>query len=117
MGLDLAVLPNPYGGAFPANMWGGFSRIGFQRDYLLFERIRELPAEPLPEGHLVDDYGDEGLEQTDKDNYGDRLQVVKAGEFKKIQVESIPDLSAWNLAAIAFLTHLPLEAPVILYWR
>lgn len=109
MGIDLAVLPNRYYDA--PNLGDGYNRLGFWRDYELFEKIRALPSRRLEPEREFAYYGDEGIENTHTDEYGKLLEYVEARQFVGIHSDN-----QWNEAILIFLQSLPLKMPVVLYW-
>jgi hypothetical protein len=121
MGLDLSVVPVNY---HQMDWWLGNNRLGFNRDYFLFEQIDSkgrtdldpLPKicnpKPLPPNVQFDWYDDEGLETITTDPYGTPLTYVTAGELAEVKSEH-----DWNAAIIAMMKALPPQTPVVLYWH
>lgn len=125
MGLDLAICPIKWQSS---GWWLGFDRLGFERDYGLFEQImnrgRQNPEDNIQQvcrpKEIADDvkfdwYGDEGIEKkTTHDPYGDPLTFCYASEFHKINTDHCGD---WNKAVIEFLKTLPIQTPIVLWWH
>ena len=68
---------------------------------------------PLPEGVMVDVYGDEGLETTSEDPYGHRLTWTTCGELAKVDVSH---RHSSVQAVWAMLAAFDPDLRVYLYW-
>ena len=109
MGLDLTLHPNRWRSENPLLLYG----LRLDRNYDLFDAIREKNMVPIPSACLYPD-DDKGLVETVTDPYGAPLMQVWAGVLAAIPAEVWG--SSWNKAAHAFLQHIPPDAPIILYW-
>ena len=114
MGLDLTVYPITV--ARSNDRWLAYQRLGLERDYDLFDRIKRLEWFPLLVRNVshVDFYRDEGIESDTEDAYGNPLRFVLAGSFKDV---AQPDDTQWNRAVLNFLASIPPAMPVILDWN
>ena len=125
MGLDLTVCPIKYGERDSFDWWLGHERLGFEREYDLFEQIesrgRQEPDEPIekvcnpqpiPPHIKFEWYGDEGIEDRKENPYGEPLTFVRAFEFLKVQAKN-----PWNKCVVDFLKSLPPQTPIVLWWH
>ena len=116
MGIDLKVLASNLrerGGEFLAT-----ASLRFDRDQRLLAQF-SLDAKPcivrlLPEGLKVGHYEDEGLKFDDMDRYGKPLTFTTPADIKRLRFPD--DLNPWNRAVLAFLTELPEDTRLVLYW-
>src|SRR5262249_12106296 len=69
---------------------------------------------PLPAGLKVGHYEDEGLRYDEVDRHGHPLTYTTPADLERLHLPE--DLSPWNRAALSFLTALPRDTRVILYW-
>ena len=111
MGLDLTVCPMPY----TIDRFNDLlsTRVDLHRDYAMFEQIGSLPS--LKAALPVRWYEDDGLKLRDTNPYGGALRYTTASEFAAVKVPD--DATVWNRAVIAFLTALPPETRVYLWWH
>ena len=108
LGIDLTIVPDAYG--LPGRLLA-YQRIEVGRDYSLYDRIRA--AKPRVLGRGVDWYEDGGLRPRTTDPYGDELTFLTAGAL--VEVESG---EFWrSKAAWAYLSELPPETVVLLWWH
>lgn len=116
MGLDLKVMASHFrerrGEFLPT------ATLRFDRDAGLFAQLAwdatPCLVHPLPEGLRVGCYEDEGLRFTDVDRDGNRLTYTTSADLRLLRVPD--DFAEWNRAILAFLTTLPPDARVVLYW-
>lgn len=116
MGLDLTVMASHYrerrGEMLPTAI------LRFDRDTALFAQLsaEATPSlvHPLPDGLTVGVYEDSGLRFTDTDRYGNPLYYSTPTDLRGLVVAD--DTAPWNRAIIAFLTALPPDTRLILYW-
>jgi len=123
MGLDLTLVPIRHHEGM--DWWLGHERLGLDRDglgHMILNRNEDgqklaAPLKPkrLPRKVHFDWYGDEGIERTTTDSYGDPLFYVKAGDLAKAAGHWKG--SPWNEAAMAFVKALPADTPIILWWH
>lgn len=126
MGLDLCfyVVAN---GDNPGNSWYPTAKLDTDRDYSLYDAIKELSKETLP---LVGikfscDNGDDRRPDGERkygratvDSYGDRLTYTTAGILSSLcYPDFIWSLSEVNQATLAYLRTLPSNWIVVLYWH
>jgi hypothetical protein len=69
---------------------------------------------PLPEGLRVGCYEDDGLRFVDADRYGEPLTFTTPAALHPLL--DAEHASPWNRAVLAFLTSLPGETRIVLYW-
>jgi hypothetical protein len=105
-----------------------FDHYGFTHGPLLaFERVRldwqnydgfdRLAAEAVPYTKGVMWYGDAGLESaTTIDSYGDELKYVTAYTLER-HLSNVSYLSAWDKAVLAFISALPADTQIVLWWN
>lgn len=127
MGMDLALIPfGPFwrdGGLSGARVdIISSTRLDTWREYEFYAQITEEMGElgdkpvcdpqPLPKNVILHVYEDEGLKELDEDPYGEKLTYVTAGELAKTKPKT-----PWNKSVIAFISTLPEDMPVILWWH
>lgn len=116
MGVDLRLLP------FDADR-GEFAYshtiLELGRDYALHEKIRKLRSMPVPSGFTSfsgrGDDGDTCYGATIETPYGEPVEWVLAGELCAIELEeggTYIERAIW-----AYLSHLPPQTKVALYWH
>jgi hypothetical protein len=104
-----------------------FDRYGFTNGPLLaFERMRldwqnydafdRLKAYAQPFERGVDWYGDEGVYPTYADAYENPLTYVTAYTLEK-HLSNVSSLSARDKAVLAFLSALPSDTKIVLWWH
>lgn len=111
MGLDLKVLASHFRERRGEMLVTATLR--FDRDAGLFEQLT-ANATPIPDGLKVGLCDDAGLKYTDTDGRGERLTCVTPAEVTQLTVPA--DTAQWNRAVVAFLSALPAETRIILYW-
>lgn len=114
MGIDLTIVPARR--AIVDKWFLAYDRLSCERDYVFFDAIKELPSRELPENVTFDWYGDEGCVRETTDKYGDLLHYVKAGAFREIKIQD-SHLHHKNRAILAFLSYLPPDTWVVLWWH
>jgi len=133
MGMDLTLYPFSCWDTYSRD-WNegkhvhflGFDRLNFSRQYHIFSQINEevmgpnkLPAvckpKPLPTTVRFSNYEDEGLKERKTDPYGSPLTYVTAGELSKVKPRK--ETGDWNKAILTFISSLPAEMPVLLWWH
>ena len=113
MGVDLTIVPQRYCGI--GNWFLGYDRISIDRNYKLFDRIKEISTIRFPENVKFDWYDDEGLIETKEDCYGDQLKYVHAETLANVFKES--ELSDRDKATQAYLELLPPDYWIVLWWH
>lgn len=116
MGLDLTVMASHFrerrGEMIPT------ATVRFDRDTALFAQLAidasPCLAHPLTDGLRVGVYEDTGLRFTDTDRYGHHLCYTTPSDLRGLVVPD--DAAPWNRAIVAFLTALPPDTRLILYW-
>jgi len=121
MGLDLTLCLHRY----PSRWWLAYDRLGLHRDYNLFGQISSrgrgdgpivCNPKPLPEGTEFCWYGDEGLENDVKtDQYDAPLTYVTAEELSRVKPP--PEGSKWNVCVWEFISVLPPDTKILLWWH
>lgn len=90
----------------------------FDRDEGLFAQLARdaVPClvHPLPADLKVGCYEDTGLTYQTVDRNGDPLTFTTSADLLRIRVPG--DIAEWNRVILAFLTALPPDARIILYW-
>lgn len=121
MGLDLKVAPIKYAKNVAKDWWLARDVLSFDRDYSLFGQIQRignstvvLNPVALPAGVEFQWYSDEGIKTLTTDAYGTLLTWVPTHEFGRVNFRH--SHSMWNQVVVQFLTSLPKEMPVVLYW-
>ncbi len=116
MGIDLKVLASHFrerGGELLAT-----ASLRFDRDQRLLAQlsIDSTPClvNPLPGELKVGHYEDDGLKFSQADRYGKPLTFTTPAAVRNLQLPD--DLNPWNRAILSFLSALPPDARVILYW-
>lgn len=128
MGLDLTIALDEYNCPEMRKSFLATSTLSFRRDYDIFTQIagcradEESPAQvctpkPIPKGNVVLWYKDEGIDDSTKSPYGDRLTYVTAGELCKVKLDTRFPTHQFNKAIFAMIRELPPESWVILYWH
>jgi hypothetical protein len=117
MGMDLCVAvikPST------EKWWLCHDRLRFDRDYDLFDLIKSKIQtwEIDPNLITLDWYEDEGIKARYTDPYGEKLTYTLASEFKRFKLKNdIGDFSEWSRAILIFLSELPEETKVVLWWN
>jgi hypothetical protein len=111
MGLDLTLAYSPWRSDQGAPEPLLYSRLSLNRDYELFDQIKELPVIPVTGPVLW--YGDEGLETRETDPYGDRLTWVNAFHFHNVKGSE----NSENAAILAFVRTMPPDRRIYLWWH
>jgi hypothetical protein len=116
MGIDLKVLASQFRehrGEFLAT-----ATLRFERDAHLLAQfaIDAEPglAHPLPEGLKIGHYEDDGLKFDTVDRYGAPLTFTTPGDLQNLRLPD--DLIQWNRAVLNFLSALPAQTRLVLYW-
>lgn len=116
MGLDLKVMASHFRERRDEFLPTAVLR--FDRDDVLFAQLAPdaVPClvRPLPEGLKVGCHEDAGLTYEHADRYGQPLTCTTATEVLRLRVPD--DTAAWNKAILAFLTALPPDARIVLFW-
>lgn len=118
MGLDLALAPIRHHGM---DWWLAFDRLAVDRDGL-GHMIADLDDDlfvPLPKTIKFEWYDDEGSKRKTTDSYGAPLAYMLAGNLSKHMVKyaTKEKVSPWNEAVISFISSLPVDTPVVLWWH
>lgn len=114
MGIDLTIVPSRHDEIL-TGWFLAYDRLSVTRDYDLFDRVRAIKARPFPDDFHFDWYDDSGVERKKEDPYGDGLKYVKSIELAN--AFSNGELSVRNKALASFLSALPPETWVILWWH
>lgn len=118
MGTDLTLVLDRHGQAFDMGWFLGYDRMSVPRDYELFSLISEAGTNPLPPTVKFEWYGDEGLEAKTEDPYGDPLRWIVAGELARVFEKHFGERGyGHGVAIMHYLSHLPPDTPVILFWH
>lgn len=116
MGLDLKVIASHFRERRGELLSTAMLR--FDRDAVLFSQLTPdatpCLVHPLPAGLSVGCYEDAGLTYERVDRTGEPLTYTTPAEVLRLRVPD--DLAAWNKAILAFLTTLPPESLIVLYW-
>jgi hypothetical protein len=110
MGLDLALAMDKWMDIKPALLT---TRLVMDRCYYLFDQIRNLDVQTLPDGEVVLYLEERGVLERTHDYRGDRLTYVNAGVFRDVDGA---ECSEWNIAILEMLRALPIETPIYLLW-
>lgn len=96
------------------------TQLRLEDDYDLLGQISEIfgpgpdiDTYPIPEGATLSFYGENGLEETRTSGMGGLLYFAYAGDFRRVKV---PGPASVNKAIMAYLSALPRNTPVFLYW-
>ena len=116
MGIDLKVMASYFrerrGELLPT------ATLRFERDSALFSKLSKdaVPClvRPLPPDLKLGCYEDEGLVFKSEDRYGQPLTCITAADLARLQVPE--GVSPWNNAVLAFLTSLPADERIVLFW-
>lgn len=120
MGVDLKLLPIDY----DDGSWGfSHSIIRVERDYELFDQIRDLPKQghppenftsylsTIPSGSMR---GESCYGPTKQDCYGCNLYCVRAGDFANIRLRR--GTSKQVRAVLAYVRALDPDTRIVPYW-
>lgn len=123
MGLDLTIAPIRH---HTIQWWLATERLSIDRDGLGHmiagqndDGEEGVETKPIPKKVDFDWYDDEGLRRTKVDPYGSPLEYVEAGDLAAAMVGYAEKrkFSPWNEAVIAFVSALPVDTPVVLWWH
>jgi hypothetical protein len=116
MGIDLQIFASNFrekGGEVLAT-----ASLRFDRDQRLLSQFAASASpclvRPLPQGLKVGHYEDKGLTFDELDRYGKPLTYTTSTDIQRVKLP--PDLAPWNHAILAFMTKLPPETRLVLYW-
>ena len=116
MGIDLKVMATSFRER-PTEMLPTAS-VYFERDMRLLSLFsREATpciVRPMPQELKIGNYEDNGLQFHDLDRYGRPLTWISSSDLKKLTVPF--EISPWNRAVLAFLSELPDDRRIVLYW-
>lgn len=114
MGLDLEIMYSRIEGSLQ-RITGHSAVLRFAQDYELFGRITKLPQYDAPEGWVLGRYTDDGYtEGPAVDAYSKPLKFVVARDWHQIKPRATED--PLNRAILHFVTELPPDARIWLYW-
>ncbi len=92
--------------------------VRFDRDPRLFSKLSRHVApclvQPLPPDLKVGCYEDNGLSYKQVDQYGAPLTFTTPAALARLVPPD--EMSPWNAAVLAFLTALPDNTRIVLYW-
>ena len=116
MGIDLQLLTSNFRerrGEILAT-----ATLRFDRDQRLLGQLTK-EASPclvhlLPDGLKVGHYEDQGLIFATTDRYGQPLTYTTSADVRRLEVPE--DIEPWNRAILAFLTALPPDTRIVLFW-
>lgn len=116
MGLDLKVMASNFrerrGEILPTAV------LRFDRDGVLFAQLARdadpCLVHPLPADIRVGCYEDAGLTYEQADRHGRPLTFTTPADARLLRVPD--DTADWNRAILAFLTALPPDTRIVLYW-
>ena len=123
MGVDLTLLPITEN---KDKTWGyAHTVLACTRDYVLYDRLRALPDEPvpasftayvarIPDGEMK---GEHCYGHVTYDAYEEPLRCVRAGELVTYRIRRRANTNQQNQAVWAYLAALPPETRVALYWH
>lgn len=123
MGIDLTIsIINENN--FENKTWLAYERLNFDRDYKIFgwlgfpnmEAKKKLDIKEVPYGTTVEWYDDDGIDKSNEDPYGERLQYCFVGDIKKLKLNK-DEHSERNIAIIGFLKKLPELTIIVLRWH
>jgi hypothetical protein len=116
MGVDLTFLP-----LLGKDFWAAHTMIQVERRSELWPEIQALQRLDIPKPlscHLA--YGEDGERRygdTETDPYGDRLKWTTAGQLVTLAKRDGVTDNWTNRGVWAYLSHLPADWPVVLYWH
>ncbi|MGD2065618.1 MAG: hypothetical protein PVI43_00430 [Candidatus Bathyarchaeota archaeon] len=113
MGVSLTLVVNAF--VKDDNLPLAYERLLTDRDYDMQDSIRNCGVVEFRQGRKLHWYDDEGLEDTDKDNYGDRLTSTRA----KLIADAMAKykLSPKNRAVMEYMKALPPDTEIFLWWH
>ena len=123
MGIDLTLMPLE---ADLETVRFSHTLLEMDRDYDLWEKIRNLERLPLHEPETVYTYlgdgkrtGNTGTEKnsTGEDCYGHPWHTATAGDLSRAGHGIVPQLSDRNRAGLVYLQQLDPDTKVILHWH
>lgn len=116
MGIDLRLMP-----LLTPGLWVSQEHIDLERRSELWPEIEALAAWDIPVSlscfMAKDRHGECCYGERATDQYGEHLQWTMAGNLVPLHAhEGVQD--NWrNRAAWAYLAHMPVNYPVVLYWK
>jgi len=115
MGVDLTIIVSCFG--FNDEMPLAYERMRLDRSYGLFDSLKDKAGlVPLGEGRKLLWYSDDGIEHTTTDAYGEPIKSTRA----KLMADVMMDhdiLSCKNTAVAAYLSVLPPDTEIFLWWH
>ena len=132
MGLDLILLPLNGRGDLNDSKISSFNRLRFGRDYRIFGQIAnkdggdirpDCDTKKTVRPHLLPptvklvrmDCGEDGIIETRKDGHDVELTYAFVEELKELRLPEGTPLE--NKAIMAYISALPNDCPVLLYWE
>lgn len=117
MGVDLRLLP-----LLNKNCWVSHEILSVERRRDLWDEVLKLPQQPIPQRlscflarNPVDGetcYGD-----IESDPYGGRPHYTTAGDLATLKDNPEASDCAKNRAIWAYLSEMPADWPIVLYWH
>ena len=129
MGLDLTLMPLRDARELAGTVLG-YDRMQFDRQYAIFVQIADVDGKsavpdegveaivrthPLPPAVKVGIYGDEGINTTRENPYGEEMVYALAKELGALRLPE--NATQKNRAIMAYINALEGDTPVILEWR
>lgn len=123
--MDLIIIPYAY--TQSDKKWLGYERIELMKNYNLFNRIDpdflKENSEPfgldlknmVEEDKILINYEDQGIKERQYDMMDRPIKYTTAGEFNKINLESIRDERTKN--KLNFIQNLPEETKIVLFYH
>ena len=116
MGIDLKILPVMFKG-----QWFCPDMLELPKNYDLWDKINELPQQPIPEPLSCflsrDDEGNTCYGDIDETPYGKRITYTTAGALLSLKDHEGVKNNWRKRAAWAYLAELPEDWPICLYWH
>jgi hypothetical protein len=127
MGVDLRLIPATHGRFDgPTSPFVlGHAVLHLDRDYGLWDRLRAIPSEPIPQDSFSSWFarredGENEYGYCNEDPYGNRLRWVRAGDLATVLTQYDRDEGETppnTRAAAAYVAALHPDTPVVLYWH
>jgi len=116
MGVDLTLLP-----LIGPDFWASHDVIQLNRRSALWPEIAKLKQHPIPMPLTCylsrGEDGESRYGNTEKDPYGDPLKWTTAAELLTLKDHEVVVDDWQNRAVWAYLSHMPPDWPIVLYWH
>lgn len=116
MGVDLTLMP-----LLSKDFWAAHDVLRLERRRELWDAVTDLPAKPVPQ--KVSCYmarlpsGETGYGDLEQDPYGGALQYVTAADLLTLKYREEVQDNWMNRAVWSYLTKMPPDWPIVLYWH